>query len=130
MPETIDTAYVRIRPSVTGFQAEAGHRIRGALVGVQGETTRAGVAARGATRDFDRFGRGLVLTEARALGLHSILGSVSAAFVGGVGIASVIHTATEEFANFTRVGATTTAILNATGGAAHVTATGDRKSVV
>lgn len=122
--EVIDTAYVRIRPSTAGFSQEASQQVNRAVAGVQTTVTRAGRATRDATSDFDHFNRGLLLTEARALGLKSVLGGVSTLFIGGAGVATLFHVATEEFSNFTTVAATTNAILEATGSAAHVTAAG------
>jgi hypothetical protein len=122
--EIVDEAFVRIRPSVEGFRQDAAAKIQTALAGTQREVLRSAAAARTGAGDFDRFNRGLILTEARALGLRSVLGTVSAAFVGGAGVASVVHTAVEEFSQMTQIGAATNAILTATAGSAHVTAAG------
>jgi hypothetical protein len=122
--EPIATAFVRIRPTTAGFQQEAGQQIGVAVAGVQRDVTGAGRAASAAATDFDHFNRGLVLTEARALGLRSVLGGVSALFVGGAGLATLIHAAVSEFSGFVQGAAATNAILTATGGSAHVTAAG------
>lgn len=124
MPEPIDVAYVRIRPDFSGFQAEAGQKIRGSLAGVARETDRVGVGARGATRDVERFNRGIIAANASALGFGRALTFASTAFLGGAGLGALIRAGVNEFSSMTTEAAKTNALLKATGGVANITASG------
>jgi hypothetical protein len=69
-----------------------------------------------------RTSRGLVAATAASTGFFRAVSFASGAFLIGAGIGAAIGSAVQEFKNMTIVGAETTAIIKATGGAANVTA--------